>query len=1327
MHRLLRSFFLITLILTIIGTASGSSLTLERGIPERKSWIPKWNSDDNIEIENALHQAISDHREEVMAFLIFDVEINRIEFAYDSDWALVWLDLIDPETGEFVPTEPGLVIASRDGDSWHIILQSDPIWADRVVDMPYELMSEENRVVWLEQYRENVIPAPSATYGVYLLPWEEGLSKTLTRSISHGGTGVYAFDFADGTIFPTYAAKGGTVHKAVWAYPNGFDDGSCANSNYIILKDETTNPTTYQLYLHLAFESIPEGLRTPGTVVVQGQYIGDADDTGCSTGHHLHFHVHTNPSSYWGTALDITFDDVSINGGRPRTPAEAAETGEQGQRRYISGNVIRTDIGSPIGGLFSPATGDVLAQSTVTLDGWVFDEDSEVAETYFLAKTDKTNAWVQVGPTFTDLSLTYEWDMCVDGVPNGSVSVGLFAEDTEGNKANLLDAQHFVKQFKCSPQPPACTPSAIQVALFTKSNYEGDCITLDVGSHLFAFTGGGFTTSAISPIAARTAGGISLSTSLSGGTIASTLVGDKVLATLYREVNFRGRGQTFEANDSNLASDWVGVDNLPLAHVQLKTTPPFSPIPAWPATGETLPEDGSLSLVWDDGGGSLKFQARVIGSSETITSTWLTKSVWHLGSLMAGDYIWQVRARNDGGVGAWSQAASFFIQDAQTRNIEADHQIFLPSAFKEFLPSKNGTSPITAPVSINFDTDFGGWTASGLWNLLGDPNVARSASNSWWYGAPVGNFASGSYDTGAPNTGDLTSPLIHIPTPGYFLRFWYRYQTEGPGINWDQRWVQISVDGSPFTSVIQLSDDPPDLWLQSPSIDLSAYAGQTIQVRFHFETLDARENAFTGWLIDDLEITTIALPTCTGIYEPNNIPGQAVLINPGDTVTAEICPGGDVDFYTFTGNAGDQIGIDIDSYNFGSMLDTYIFLLDEDGVSVLAENDDLALGELDSLLSYQLPRDGRYYLKVRAWNNPSVGGAAYFYTMTLFLDPDAPVITTFRPTNPSVTTSYLSINVPITATVNDVGSGVSHVEFLWHSGDWLNDDWILLDNDFDGGDGWGLDWDTSALADQLDTGLFIRAYDRAGNTSGVGIWALAVDRSPPNTTAEKLPDRQGSTAVLLEWNATDNLSPIRRYDIHQNVDNTGWATWLGDIDPSVTQMWFVGELGTTYGFRIRAVDEAGNIEPYAEGAEVSTTTLPCTKPDEWDDGEDDNTISTARPITTIQTHNFCVPGDEDWLQIKVTEGIPFQIETTPLHQSSAVVIELYADDGTTLLAKAAPGDNYGQSTLLTWKADESGTNYVRLYHPVSGIAGNAVAYAVKFTKGYEILLPMISR
>ena len=130
---------------------------------------------------------------------------------------------------------------------------------------------------------------------------------------------LYAFDFADGTEFPVLAAKGGKVKYAVWQYP----DNQMEHANYLVLQDNTTTPTTFQLYYHLAQNSIPAELRVPGTVVQQGQFIANADNTGPSTGHHLHFMVHADPTSFWGTSVDIVFSDVSVNGGRPRTCAEA--------------------------------------------------------------------------------------------------------------------------------------------------------------------------------------------------------------------------------------------------------------------------------------------------------------------------------------------------------------------------------------------------------------------------------------------------------------------------------------------------------------------------------------------------------------------------------------------------------------------------------------------------------------------------------------------------------------------------------------------------------------------------------------------------------------------------------------------------------------------------------------------------------------------------------------------------------------------------------------------------------------------------------------------
>jgi murein DD-endopeptidase MepM/ murein hydrolase activator NlpD len=184
-------------------------------------------------------------------------------------------------------------------------------------------------------------------YGGYLLPWARGEPMVLAMSVGHdrytpSGSAHYAFDFAKPGFpseqFNVHAAKGGTVCRAVWHHP----DGNEQQPNYIVIEDITTEPTTYQLYLSLAADSIPEELREPGATVEQGQFIGVAGDTGISTGNHIHFMVHANPSSYWGSSLDITFVDVLINGGRPRVEADldycrASDLCTETQSTYTSG------------------------------------------------------------------------------------------------------------------------------------------------------------------------------------------------------------------------------------------------------------------------------------------------------------------------------------------------------------------------------------------------------------------------------------------------------------------------------------------------------------------------------------------------------------------------------------------------------------------------------------------------------------------------------------------------------------------------------------------------------------------------------------------------------------------------------------------------------------------------------------------------------------------------------------------------------------------------------------------------------------------------------
>jgi hypothetical protein len=120
---------------------------------------------------------------------------------------------------------------------------------------------------------------------------------------------------------------------------------------------------------------------------------------------------------------------------------------------------------------------------------------------------------------------------------------------------------------------------------------------------------------------------------------------------------------------------------------------------------------------------------------------------------------------------------------------------------------------------------------------------------------------------------------------------------------------------------------------------------------------------------------------CNDPHEPNDTRGQATPLAYGTTLTdAEICLQADVDYYAFTGNAGDQVVADIDAQVIGSALDSYLSLYDSNGIE-LANNDDH--DGLDSHIEYTLPADGTYYLLVQASGYPNEGGPDHFYTVRI--------------------------------------------------------------------------------------------------------------------------------------------------------------------------------------------------------------------------------------------------------------------------------------------------------------------------------------------------------
>ena len=532
----------------------------------------------------------------------------------------------------------------------------------------------------------------------------------------------------------------------------------------------------------------------------------------------------------------------------------------------------------------------------------------------------------------------------------------------------------------------------------------------------------------------------------------------------------------------------------------------------------------------------------------------------------------------------------------------------------------------------------------------------------------------------------------------------------------------ISADnGATFQEILQLSDDPPDYWLQSPIIDLSAYKNKTILVRFHFETVDARNNAYKGWYIDDFSISPLSPPACD---DSNDNPGQATSIGYGNLVEGMICPAGDIDFYKFTGKSGDPVGIGVHALpTNGYTLDPYLFLLAEDGQSVLAENDDIVpLEQKDSFVNYRLSRDGVYFIKIKAWNHPGAGSLDARYQLSLGSDLQAPSISLSQP----VGGTYLPPSAfDLVAAASDAGSGINRVDFYWHDQDWSNPVWAYLGSDRDGTDGWQLKFNPQALPDQKNIAFYAQAVDNAGNSAFAGAYGTALDRTPPETTLQLASPVVSSTAALLGWSGSDNLSGLDHYDMQmRQISGTTWTNWSDlwtQVPPSQGQNWFVGDLNGHYEFRVRGVDRLGNTENYPASAQASFSIAanPC-KADAFETDNDSASATTVK-TETIQTHNFCNPlpasnwkNDQDWLSLPMKAGQFLIIEAQPQSPSAAIVLELYGSQGSSgaLLAKSQP-QVFGQGTSMIWSASQDDTYTLRMRHLDGRVLGSGVQYQVK--------------
>ena len=171
-----------------------------------------------------------------------------------------------------------------------------------------------------------------------------------------------------------------------------------------------------------------------------------------------------------------------------------------------------------------------------------------------------------------------------------------------------------------------------------------------------------------------------------------------------------------------------------------------------------------------------------------------------------------------------------------------------------------------AAAEVDFDQGLGGWYI--LDNDLTDGVGWKSSTPA----LPGGNGIAwivdpetSTYDTSATVDVTLRSPVLTLPTAGeegawIGVSFWLKLSTEWDGQLYDNPAgidrLSISVDKDGLEEIWssdEIGGTTDGAWIPV-TVPLDAWAGETMQLRIRFDTVDGYANQYLGPLLDDLRI-----------------------------------------------------------------------------------------------------------------------------------------------------------------------------------------------------------------------------------------------------------------------------------------------------------------------------------------------------------------------------------------------------------------------------------------------------------------------------------------
>lgn len=142
-----------------------------------------------------------------------------------------------------------------------------------------------------------------------------------------------------------------------------------------------------------------------------------------------------------------------------------------------------------------------------------------------------------------------------------------------------------------------------------------------------------------------------------------------------------------------------------------------------------------------------------------------------------------------------------------------------------------------------------GWLLSGLWH------VSSCRAHSPTYALAYKTLpCPGDYNVGT-TAGEAITPPISISAAAARAQLsfdsWYDTETGG---HWDAKDVYVSNDGGVTWSHLGSELGNPTTW-NHYDVDVSGYVGQTIHVKFVFDSRDDLYNSYEGWYVDNVKVT----------------------------------------------------------------------------------------------------------------------------------------------------------------------------------------------------------------------------------------------------------------------------------------------------------------------------------------------------------------------------------------------------------------------------------------------------------------------------------------